>query len=321
MIRESSKPVTFGQGEYVVFTPDSKEPLPRETFEKAYEIFNYYSPATIINRNAVDECDKRYDLIREKIKEIDSSLEIVFIPRTLYELVFIKKCIQEDLKFKSVCLCLNPEAHTKTVESFNNNQERFARYKEALSFRLTQKKCWHLAQFTDAGDNNHPGVKDVAYRLNCLITKQFSPKPEGFTCEEVSQFASREIEFLQAHYSNYQKDSGNFKDRVFSKNYPGPTTNFGCDGVEPIKPMGIRNQYDAKIIIDAAVRDCNSHSFILYRGGGKIGKHQPYDIHDDKRPFSLSYGSLFAGCVYDGGATPFYFIRNDRTRLCYPSTI
>lgn len=316
MIEANSKSVTFGQGEYVVFNPDSKDALPRETFEKAYQILNDYAPAAIINRNAADECDKRYDLIREKIKEMNSSLEIAFIPRTLYELVFIKKCIQEDLRDKQVCICLNPQAHKKTVKDFNNDEKKFEVYEQKRSEILTKKKCWHLAHFEDAGDNHHKGVKDVAFRLNRLLTKRFSPKLEGFTCEELKQFANLEIEFLKTHYSNGQEAKERLKKGeqftcVFSTSFPGPTTNFGYESqMGFIKPMGIRHESDAKIIIDALERDCGATSFIIYRGTECIDRDQPYGNIDDERPFSLSYGSsLFAGSVFDAEASAFYNIR------------
>ncbi|MEI6243208.1 MAG: hypothetical protein WCP39_07415, partial [Chlamydiota bacterium] len=43
-------------------------------------------------------CSSRYEIIQEEIKKIDPALEIAFIPRTLYELIFIEQCIQEDLE-------------------------------------------------------------------------------------------------------------------------------------------------------------------------------------------------------------------------------
>jgi hypothetical protein len=95
---------------------------------------------------------------------------------------------------------------------------------------------------------------------------------------------------------------------------PGPTTNFGFESNRgSSKAMGIRNETDAQIIRDAIALDCSQsarHSLYLYRGAD-FQKDSTACWNDENKPYSLSYGtSLFAGCVFDGGATAFHYMRN-----------
>jgi hypothetical protein len=104
------------------------------------------------------------------------------------------------------------------------------------------------------------------------------------------------------------------KEQVANCNTPGPTTNFGYESIRgSIKPMGIRNDQDAQIIQDALKLDCSKiaqNAFLLYRGSD-FQKDSPYSWGNHDKPYSLSFGtSLFAGCLYDGGATAFHHMRD-----------
>lgn len=253
--------ITMGQGEYVVFhklLSREKKQLSPETFEQVYKILTQYSPAAIMNSgtdNPTEKCAKRYELLKAKVKEIDPSLEIVFIPRTLYELIFIRKCIKEDLKHKDICPQLAPSSHNISLKTFKGDQDKYQEYLKEDAVEKARRKCWHLCYFTDAGDNEYAGVKDVAYRLNRVMVKAFDPSSEGFTHQEFSAFAEKEIEFLKAHYKKGAEEMKRRReekiDSIRSYNTPGPTTNFGYELTRgSIKPMGIRNETDAQIIRD-----------------------------------------------------------------------
>ncbi len=317
--------ITMGQGEYVVFhsLPNGeKKELTRETYDEVYKILNQYSPAAIINRgaeNAVEECNQRYELIKAKVKELDPSLEIVFVPRTLYELIFIRKCIQEDLKHNATCEFLDPGAHKITLKRFNGDQQKYEDYLKEKAIQQKERKCWHLCYFKDAGDNDHAGVKDVAYRLNQTIVKKFSPLKEGFTHQEYLEHAEKEIQYLQNHHKNGTEGK---LDAIGNVNYPGPTANFGIESYRgSTKSMGIRNDKDAQIIRDAISVECSKvaqNAFFLYRGS-IFQKDYPLCWDEKDRSYSLSYGTgLFAGCLYDGGATAFHFMRNQKNAYAIP---
>lgn len=329
----SQDKITMGQGEYVVFHKSptgEKQPFSRETFEQVYQVLLQHSPVALANsgsEKAAEDCANRDTLIKAKLKEIDPTLEAVFVPRTLYELIFIRKCIQEDLKHKKICSSLTPSSHEMNLEFFDGDQEKYTDYLKNKEIRQKERKCWHLCYFTDTGNNKHAGVKDVAYRLNKIMLKAFDPSSEGFTHQEFSAFAEKEIEFLKAHYKKGQDEmerlqKGEIIDSIASCSTPGPTTNFGYELTRgSIKPMGIRNGTDAQIIRDAIALDCSKiaqHSLFLYRGAD-FPKDSTSCWRDENKPYSLSYGSsLFAGCIYDGGATAFHYMRNEQNAYAVP---
>jgi len=329
----SQDKITMGQGEYVVFhklPSGEKQPLSRETFEQVYKVLLQYSPAALANsgsEKAIEECANRYELLKAKLKEIDPTLEAVFVPRTLYELIFIRKCIQEDLKHKGICPQLDPSSHKITLKTFKGDQDKYQEFLKEDAYERAQRKCWHLCYFTDTGNNEHAGVKDVTYRLNKAIPKAFDPPNEGFTHQEFSTLAEKEIEFLKVHYKNGLETieklrKGEKVEEISSCITPGPTTNFGFELTRgSIKPMGIRNETDAQIIRDAIALECSKlaqHTLFLYRGAD-FQKDSTSCWSDKDVPYSISFGSsLFARCLYDGGATAFHYMRNEQNAYAIP---
>ncbi|QLH35469.1 MAG: hypothetical protein HWD61_04370 [Parachlamydiaceae bacterium] len=85
--------------------------------------------------------------------------------------------------------------------------------------------------------------------------------------------------------------------------------------------MGIRNEIDAQIIRDAVALECSKiaqHSLFLYRGGD-FQKDSISCWGDKDKAYSLSFGSsLFAGCLFDGGATAFHYMRNGKNAYAIP---
>jgi len=323
--------ITAGQGEYIVFhqLPNGKkQEVSSQTFEAVYQLIIQHSPAELAkdgNPEAAANCANRYTLLKTKIKEIDNSLEIVFIPKTLYELFFIEECIKEDLAHGNVCKNLDKSvqyaAHYPTDNKLDSAEKRKAENnKKLFEENRVKRNCWHLCIFEDAGDNHHAGVKNVAYRLNNLLFNTLKPTNEGFTYEQIKTFAERKIDFLKQHRENNLNESTRcniFKGRVIvsNKDYPSPTTNFGTDSSRVAKPMSICNNRVAQIIRDAVALDCSKialHSLFLYRGAN-FANDSVVSSGEENMPHSLSLGSgLFAGCLYDPDATAFYYMRNDK---------
>jgi len=262
--------------------------------------------------SAIEKCAKRYDLIHSKVKELDPQLEVAFIPRTLYELIFIKKCIQEDLKEKKICPLLDVHLRLHMEKVLKTDPQNFEKNFEKILALQAKRKCWHRCHLEDAGDNsNHPQVKELAFRLNNVIIKALKPKSEGFTYQELLQHTEKEIDFLKDHRKNCENKTV----EVSSCSWPGPTTNFGYESYRgSIKPMGIRNDQDAAIIKNALALECSKialRAIFLYRGSC-FKKDSPYLLNDPDKAYRTSFGtSLFAGCLYDGGATAWHFMRNE----------
>lgn len=99
--------ITTGYGEYYVFDLTGSK-ITKDTYEIVYQIFDRYSLARIVNsaspnENIFDIAEIRFYIIRDKVKAINQNLEIGFIPRILYELIFIRQCIKEDIRAGNRC--------------------------------------------------------------------------------------------------------------------------------------------------------------------------------------------------------------------------
>lgn len=332
----SQDKITMGQGEYVVFhklPSGEKKELSPETFEQVYKVLIHYSPAALMNsgsEKANEECANRYERIKSEINKIDPSLKVIFVPRTLIELILIRKCIKEDLKNNEICPFLNRQEHHYIHHPENlrfyqtEDPQRRKENLEEIQALKDKRKCWHLCYFDDVGDNQHADLKKIAFRLNKAIVKTLSPSNEGFSYQEFSVYAEKEIDFLKMHYHKDSKEMERLyainKDKSNGCRVPGPTMNFGYELTRD-KPMGIRNEIDAQIIRDAVKLDCSKiaqQSFILYRGAN-FEKDACFCWDDKDKPYSLSFGSsLFAGCLFDGGATAFHYMRNGRNAYAIP---
>jgi hypothetical protein len=311
--------VTMGHGEYVVFhqLPNGKrKEVSAKTFEQVYGILSQYSP-TAMHSEGIEACKNRYELIKNKIKKIDPTLEAVFIPRTLYELIFIEKCIEEDVKHNSICAQIKDSWYARSLEDFDGDESTYNDFLAKRKAYQKTRKCWHLCYFNDAGNVQHTGVKELAFRLNHTIFKRFMPSSKGFTKDELSAFAETEINFLKTHHTNMTQLLENSKaqgksPKLWMRVEPaGPTVNFGYEvhNNRGITPMCIRNEIDAQIIRNALDLECSKvaqSALILYRGS-----NSKFDSTEDgDNPHSLSLGtSLFAGCIYDVTATAFFYMR------------
>jgi hypothetical protein len=314
--------ITMGQGEYVVFRQsptEKKEDLPREIYEQAYKVLIKYSPIALMKSripDAANKCLNRYELIKQEIKKIDSSLEIAFIPQTLYELFLIRKTIKEDLKHDSIC----PELDSlKTPLPARVSAKLRQEIEEERCKIRAERKCWHLCHFTDYGNNEDPGIKEVAFRLNKSIVKAFNPESGGFTQKEFSSLLETQMKFFKKYYADCQdlherRCKGEKVKILESSNLPSTTTCFGSESSRgKIKPMGIRNEEDAQILKDALTLECSKlaiTSCFFYRGSN-LSKDSVLCSDNPDRAYSLSYGSgVFAGCIYDGGACAWHYMRD-----------
>ena len=301
--------VLTGFGEFIVFRIDKNNvEITKETYEKVYEIFQMYSPQQILsNSSNQEEISKayanRHQLISTKVKEIDNTLEIAFVPRTLYELIFLRKCIREDVKRNGVCPLLKTTNESR-AKILTNYAER--------------DKCWHLSYFKDPGDNNHADVKELAHRLNRMIVKALSPQSKGFTLSEFHVALDKEIAFFQNYYKECQEITREWQNETRDDwiiktvtHSPGPAVSFGYE-LNDYSPTGIRDDKDAKIIKKALDLDCSKIAqtcLFLYRGSD-YERDKIFSERNPEMPYSISYGtSLFAGSVYDPGATVFHYAR------------
>lgn len=348
--------VTRGQGEYLVFhqLPNGeKKQLSKELFDQVHPILNRYSLPSLMksdSESATEQYVNRYELIKEELKKLDESLSIVFVPRALYELVFIRKCIKEDLKHNERCPFLLEKNQKQLDDTAKDIEER----KSSIRAK-GREKCWHLARFK--GLTSHPEVvKDIAYRLNKVLVKTLQPNQEGMTRLEILDFVKDETAFLHNHYIKGQKDIEQakgvdgevdfgkisfLKDNVPYSTFPyswdddytevkvypfmscepnlGPTVYFGYDIklTEKTFPMCIKTDADAQIIRNVVTLECSEmakDTIFLYRGSNK----EEDSLLKYGRLHSLSYGTgLFSG-QNDVGAMPFHYMLNYKDGYAIP---
>lgn len=255
-------PLTKGNGDYIVFNRKTHAAPSKELFEQAYQILND------------SNCQNKFELI----KKIDPNLEVAFIPRTLYELIFIRKCVKEDVKAKASCPYLNrhrQEMFNPETDFPGQDEISPKDIKQLHQKRRSERKCWHFYPGRDRRSNRE-GIQEIAYRLNKAIIKAMKPQDGGFTFQDFTDQTEKELDYLQ----------GDAKGRIDQdRNFPGPVILF--------------DDKESEMIQKSLMLDCSrlaEKSLFLYRGA-VFSEDSP---EKDGNPISLSYGtSLFAGCVYD----------------------
>lgn len=266
-----------GYGEYVGFRVNmfgNLIQLSKPEFEKVYAIFNKNSD---------------YQSIKDEIATIDPNIRITFIPRSLYEVVFIRKMLKRNEKEfisqdveNSFCLQM-ADCHKAVI----NHQSKTFFYRSDAT---------NLAQ-----------IENLAYKINRTICKRIYPSSQGLTYPDLVDYLDNEIESVKEYCKKL--GTGGHLCPVYNfqqKPYPRSEN----------PSLGIYTDIDAKLIKASLKLECSSvahNAFLLYRGGNYL-----YDfIEKDGYAHSLSYGTgLFAGSLYDIAATPFYYAHK-KGNHCY----
>ena len=166
----------------------------------------------------------------KKIELLHSNAKLLYIPKTLFELVFIRKCIQEDIKYSTCCSNRNHPLEYFSIKDFDDDEKKLNEFKSLQEKKMKQKKCWHTCYFSDHNESNNlnPNVIDIYYRLNKYFIKHKS--------EKINDMVENEIIFLK----DYHEKITNGKLNLWN-NQGGPTTCFGYEVTKGgVYPMGIR---------------------------------------------------------------------------------
>ncbi len=285
----NSGPITMGYGEYVVFYNSNhdypEKEIEQETFNKIHEIFNAYSPS--IGTCEEEELEDRYANIKKHVQKIDDALEIAFIPRTLYELFLVRKCMKEDFSRKKHC----PKIGRSLMgHKFSGEHDFFS--VEEVQNEKHHRKCWHIGYFLDSENrsyNNNKHVQEIAYRLNKNIVKNLGVTEAGYSLKKLLQHTKDKIVFLKEARIKYQQ--------LESKLIPSQIRDL-------VTVQGFLDKKYARVIKNTVALECSQkaqNALLFYRGSRLAVDHvaakkSKYDAH------CLSYGTgLFAGSMYDGG--------------------
>jgi len=319
-LRSSNRPVEGGYGEYVVYYKNS----PGRNVEQIIFALAYWR----INQFAADlSLDSKVRTERLRDHLFGMGLDIAFIPRTLYELIFICASIEEEMSQKSICAL--PEQGAQVM--FERHPFRGAKEKLA--------HCWHIAcmhpveimnpaeedsnielysQPTKPSLNNsHPMVQQLAYRMNTLLIETL--KPTGnFTGRQIAECVETQLKYLLKHHETFPSTYD--RDFLEKKNRIGASLNFGlekeCGDYYYCFRMGV-TESDLDLVADSVALECQTvaqNAFILYRvdthrGSGEGHLQERYLFGSE--PFGTS---LFAGALASTGSTVFH--HSKEKKLC-----
>ncbi|MCE5316437.1 MAG: DUF648 domain-containing protein [Parachlamydia sp.] len=293
---QTNKEVQAGYGEYVVFreTAAGKQLVEKEVYERVDAVFKHYTP----HRNPAAghlPGQERYTQIRNQVKAISPDLEVAFIPRTLLELIFLRQCVEEDLTKGQICHMLSP--HMRKPAAL-----------EALKNRVCWHKCYIDEEHTAASQEER--IKDVSFAFNNALVKKLPSKGRLLSFDSISLLLNDHLRFFRDLHESSRTAMSVKAHRMANCNFPGPTTQLAVESSRgQIRSMGISNEEQERIVSNAVTLECSKvaeTSLLVYRGGNlQEDLPQQYGA-----PYSLSYGTgLFAGALFDGGATAFHFMR------------
>jgi hypothetical protein len=284
----NQNPVDDGYGEYIVHSKNNQL-VSKEIYDRCYEVFSDARSTRLSTQE-----------IREKIGAIHPDLDIIFIPRTLYELIYLQAAIQEEVHAEKFCRMQYCNAFSYPPPKDFSNKET----------------CWHLFHFraeVDSAyrDSQYPHyqagepLKTLAFRMNELILQKIG-QHSPMSGSAIAKLTKKGVSFLAEHDQN-------FFDQRFSKEDcigTGPTVYFAARslGLPDRMRMGIETLKDIRLVHDAVALECHpiaQKAFVLYRAS-----QSPIKSLADLTTTSLCYGtSLFAGAFADPGANVFCYAK------------
>ena len=199
--------VHSGQGEYIVFqcSPNGSESPNQSCFDRVYQIFLNYSFREMAARASdstelFNDCAHRYDLIQNEVSSISSELIISFVPKVLFELIYLQGCIEENRENGAECPMLRARFLAK--ESPYELNPKYVRPK----LSCFGKNCWHLSLFTHSnGNDQEEGVRQLAYRFNQRLIEILHPTKCGFDFDELNHFMIDRLNYFAQHQLSCQQ--------------------------------------------------------------------------------------------------------------------
>lgn len=305
---KNGEPVIMGQGEYIIFAEDETS-VDEKTFKEAYEILLNNAPRKLKK----DDCPKRYEIISEKIKNLNPKLKIAFIPRTLYELTYIECCIKQGINYYNLIKQENgntPSNNSNPLKKWSNISPnellKSSKFKSDNENENHEKDSWLLPPSKKVGKDDKYNklelVINAAWRLNNYMIEEFKPSSKGFKLDELMEFTQIKINFL----STYPNDK-NIDEILKASGSRGPIQEFAHH-------LSIKEKRP-KVIENACKLDCSPISINyhwIYRGTCSFFADNV--IGSDETWYSLSFGtSLLAGSCNDWNACVLYYANFNTT--------
>lgn len=253
---DQDKEIKDGYGEFVVSSKKGGF-ISQETFNTVQPLILKYQ-----------DDKERIKKINEEVSKISKDLQVTFIPRTLYELIFVSKVIKSD-----------------KIEIEVNKGKAF--YEKEVVIGFSQKS------FKDIKP------APLAFKVNNLIVKELKLcKKPILTFEKISKHTKEKIEEFVKVYEDRPKkiDTRNYTLREYFE-LPGRTN--GCDGI------AFLDERRKNIVRNMVALECSEeakNAYIICRGASDFlffDTTLPKDTLVSKNNIiSVSFGtSLFAGIV------------------------
>jgi hypothetical protein len=292
--------VSRGHGEWIVTGHNgiAFEQVDVETYGRVFQLFEKYHPVKWALEQDPPALQQRVDRLRAEVKSIDDSLELTFIPRTLYELTFLKECVKEDLAKENAFPYKDPKNPTKEEQG-----ELTLLCKATNNSWVKDRQV--LDWVTDVAQSKE--FLELAHRLNgvfCRIINANLKNLSNFSYGQLKNLLEKHLHFFQELHGDSLSQLSNRARRTLSCNGRSVLTNFFCESTRgSITPMGIEKEENADILRKALPLECREGKIVLYRG-------TPTFAGDKAMGYSKSYGAgIFSGCINDHSATAFWYMR------------
>lgn len=319
--------ITNGYGEYLIYRITSggkKEAITEIEYEKIFGILEEVRGA---KGDQIPQ--NRHDHLKTRIQnELDQNVFVSFIPRTIYELLYLRESIQEDLDKQSCCNARESGILFVFKKISDDKKQNFlnATMKEGFWQQCLFEDEDYEMQFAQKNqfDYRLSHLRKIAAKLNSVALKLFNTccsHNDGFTYAEIEQALEPLVTFFKELHDPQSKMHAKAM-TVREITYPGIARQCAEEatkiwGSRKRYPLGIADERHEKIIHNAILLECSTEAangIVLYRGS-------QFEKDDLSRQClssgitytnSLSYGTgLYAGALYDGGATAFHYMRQN----------
>lgn len=334
-----------GFGEYLAYRINSegiKESVTQDEYKIIFEIIE-----NIRSLKGDQFPENRHCYLKTKIQEkLGSEIQIAFIPRSLYELIYLQECVQEDLNNGNCGLSfaigteqlwydikVETQKQEYGIDDKIKTEERWSK-NEAKIQEILKTHFWQHCKFSDTdykinlalndSDCRQEYIQMVAARLNKVALEKFNfqnENAEGFSFLEIEQVTKTCLDFFKdislETSANHHKALS-----IEDNNYGYPRASMAKVFATDLSwPLRIKEKGHEQIVNKAIKLECSVEAInhlILYRGSKNsedavlINSYFFVNNCVIEKPLqhSLSFGSLLGGALYDRGACAFKFMRS-----------
>ncbi len=279
--------VQEGYGEYILRFRNNQNIVDLATYGKAHEVIEKFEVTRWMADHPTATAQDRSEALRKAIAEIHPDLILTFIPKTLFELLFIREVIEEDL-------------------------QKIRGFSYATPGSPTAREVDNLRELCQASHNSWLKIsptQEIHHRLNTRLQILCNQKNFGadLVMGQMVSLLENQVHFLEKVVPDYEQFAS-CSDPSFFSHFSTESQRGGLKGLR------FSNESMANILRQALYLECSQAAqgkAILYRGG-KTKEDLPTFTRDDGKSFcySLSYGnSLFAGFVHDPEAMAFRYMK------------